>query len=167
MNRKNEVVNVGPTPIKALGVTDQHSQAQLYIEGPYDKIITFLSVEKFGKTVKIPKVDKKHYLGGHSLNELLKSEEQATRLALTQQGRPNCSIILPEINEFSIGQLIYMLELATAYAGELFDINAFDQPGVELGKQLTYALLGRPGYDDKRKELLEHFNSYNKNKKVI
>ena len=173
-NRKNETVNVGPTPIKSLGATDQHSQVQLYIEGPYDKIITFLSVEKFRNTVKIPKVDKldnsadkSHYLGGHSLNELLKSEEQATRLALTQQGRPNCSIILPEINESSIGQLIYMLELATAYAGELFDINAFDQPGVELGKQLTYALLGRPGYEDKKKELLDHFNSYDKNKKVI
>ncbi|MEW6040826.1 MAG: glucose-6-phosphate isomerase [Elusimicrobiota bacterium] len=151
------VVNVGPTPVKALGATDQHSQVQLYIEGPYDKIITFLSVEKYRKSVKIPLNPKEHYLGGHTLNELIKSEEEATRLALTKQNRPNCTIFLPEINENTIGQLIYMLELSTAYAGELFQINAFDQPGVELGKQLTYALLGRPGFEEKKKELETEF----------
>lgn len=152
VNRRGETVQVGPTPIKALGTTDQHSQVQLYIEGPQDKIITFLSVDQFNNTVKIPSYDK-HYLGGRTINELLKAEEEATRLALTQVGRPNLTISLPEVTPETIGQLLYVLELATAYAGELFDINAFDQPGVELGKQLTYALMGRAGFEDKKKEV--------------
>jgi glucose-6-phosphate isomerase len=151
-NRRGEVVNVGPTPIKALGATDQHSQIQLYIEGPHDKVVTFLSVEQFDKTVKIPSYDN-HYLGGHTLCELLKAEEEATRLALTKENRPNLTISIPKITPEAIGQLIYMLELATAYAGELFDIDAFNQPGVELGKQLTYALMGREGFEAQKEDL--------------
>ena len=151
-NRRGEIVNVGPTPVKALGATDQHSQVQLYIEGPQDKVITFLSVEEFDKSVKIPSYDG-HYLGGRTLNELLKAEEEATRMALTKENRPNLTISLPKVTPETIGQLLYMLELATAYAGELFDINAFDQPGVELGKQLTYALMGRAGFEEKKKEI--------------
>ena len=151
-DRKGNTVDVGPTPVKALGATDQHSQVQLYIEGPHDKIITFLSVESFAKTVKIPSFDN-HYLGKHTLNGLLKAEEEATRLALTKEGRPNLTISIPKITPETIGQLLYMLELATAYAGELFDIEAFDQPGVELGKQLTYALMGREGFEDTKKEI--------------
>jgi glucose-6-phosphate isomerase len=141
-------------PIKALGATDQHSQVQLYIEGPQDKIITFLSVDRFNDTVTIPSFDG-HYLGGHTLNELIKAEEEATRLALTREGRPNLTVSLPQITPETVGQLLYMLELATAYAGELFDIDAFNQPGVELGKQLTYALMGRAGFEEKRKEIEE------------
>jgi glucose-6-phosphate isomerase len=152
VNRRGETVNVGPTPVKALGATDQHSQAQLYMEGPQDKVITFLSVDEFGATVKIPCYDN-HYLGGRTLNELLKAEEEASRLALTKQNRPNMTISIPKITPETMGQLLYMLELATAYAGELFDINAFDQPGVELGKQLTYALMGRAGFEEQKKDL--------------
>lgn len=151
-NRRGEVINVGPTPVKALGATDQHSQVQLYIEGPQDKIFTFLSVDEFGKKVNIPSFDS-HYLGDRSLNELLKAEEEATRLALSHEGRPNLTINLPSISPETVGQLMYLLELATAYAGEFFDINAFDQPGVELGKQLTYALMGCAGFEDKKKEI--------------
>lgn len=152
INRRSNNIFVGPTPVKALGATDQHSQVQLYIEGPQDKVITFLSVGKFANKVPVPAFDK-HYLSGHTLNELLKAEEEATRLALTQEGRPNLTINLPEISAKTVGQTLYLLELATAFAGELFDINAFDQPGVELGKQLTYALMGRAGFEEKRKEI--------------
>jgi len=151
-NRKGQDVNVGPTPVKALGATDQHSQVQLYIEGPQDKVITFLSVDEFNEKVNIPPFDG-HYLGNRTLNELLKAEEEATRLALTKEGRPNLTISLPSVTPETVGQLMYLLELATAYAGELFDINAFDQPGVELGKQLTYALMGRSGFEEKKQEL--------------
>ncbi|MCB4792520.1 MAG: glucose-6-phosphate isomerase [Elusimicrobia bacterium] len=154
LDKRGDVVNVGPTPIKALGATDQHSQAQLYMEGPADKIINFVSVENFNKTLKIPPYDN-HYLAGRTLNELLKSEEEATRLALTKMGRPNLTINLPKVVPETVGQYLYMLELATAYTGELFNINAFDQPGVELGKQLTYALMGRAGYEDKMKDIQE------------
>ncbi|OGS46259.1 MAG: glucose-6-phosphate isomerase [Elusimicrobia bacterium RIFOXYD2_FULL_34_15] len=154
-NIKNEVVNIGPTPVKALGATDQHSQVQLYIEGSYDKVITFLSVEKYRSNVVIPSTKEKHYLEKHTLNELIKCEEEATRVALTKQMRPNCTITIPEVNEHTIGQIFYMLELATAYIGELFEINAFDQPGVELGKVLTYGLMGRSGFEKEKKEIEE------------
>jgi len=154
-NIKNEMVNLGPTPVKALGVTDQHSQVQLYIEGPYDKVITFLSVDEYRAKVTIPSTKEKHYLEKHTLNELIKAEEVATRAALTKQSRPNCTISIPEISEHTIGQLLYMLELSTAYIGELFEINAFDQPGVELGKVLTYGLMGRSGFEKEKTEIEE------------
>ncbi len=157
-NNRGETVNIGPTPVKALGATDQHSQIQLYIEGPFDKIITFLSVSRYRTNVRIPKTGYKHYLEGHSLNELIKSEEDATRIALTKEKRPNLTIEIPKIDEENIGGLIYLLELATAYAGELFEINTFDQPGVELGKHLTYGLMGRSGFEERKKEI-EEFKS--------
>ncbi len=154
-NIKNEIVNLGPTPVKALGVTDQHSQVQLYIEGPHDKVITFLSVDNYRAKVVIPSSKEKHYLEKHTFNELIKAEEIATRAALTKQSRPNCTISIPEISEHTVGQLFYMLELATAYIGELFEINAFDQPGVELGKVLTYGLMGRSGFEKEKAEIEE------------
>ncbi len=153
LDRAGKVVNAGPTPIKALGVTDQHSQAQLYMEGPYDKLISFLSVEKFDKKALIPSVDKAHYLSKRSLNELLKAEEQGTRAALTKAQRPNLTLSIPEISAFTLGELFYFFESAVAYMGELLNINAFDQPGVELAKVYTYALMGRRGYDEQRNEL--------------
>ncbi len=156
-NRAGEDVFVGQTPVKALGVTDQHSQMQLYIDGPFDKVVTFLRVGSFHKELTIPPwqtgqsaVD---YLGGHSFNELLQAEGDATTIALTEAGRANASFILPELNAYTVGQLLYTLEVATAYSGELYDINAFDQPGVEAGKVATYALLGRAGYENRRQEI--------------
>ncbi|MFW6035783.1 MAG: glucose-6-phosphate isomerase [Halothermotrichaceae bacterium] len=156
VDREGNIVNVGPTPIKALGATDQHSQVQLYMEGPYDKVITFLEVEKYHTEVKIPEayseIQGVSYLGGHTLNELIKTEKNATELALSKRQRMNTTITLPELNEFTLGQLFYMLELQTAFVGELLNINAFNQPGVELGKNYTYGVLGRDGYEDKKKE---------------
>jgi glucose-6-phosphate isomerase len=153
VDRHGRVVNVGPTPIKALGVTDQHSQAQLYMEGPHDKVLTFLSVGDFDRTVTIPKVDREHYLGGRTLQELLKAEEQGTRCALTKAERPNLTVTVDEISETTVGELIFFFELATALVGELMNINAFDQPGVELAKIYTHALMGRSGYETQRAEL--------------
>ncbi|HLV09950.1 MAG TPA: glucose-6-phosphate isomerase [Halanaerobiales bacterium] len=155
-DREGNIVNAGPTPIKALGATDQHSQVQLYMEGPYDKVITFLEVDDYGVKVNIPELyqDIKgvSYLGKHTLNELIQTEKNATELALTRRGRLNNTIKLPVINEFTTGQLLYMLELETAFVGELFNINAFNQPGVELGKHYTYGVFGREGYEKHRAE---------------
>jgi glucose-6-phosphate isomerase len=152
-DRAGRTVNAGPTPIKALGVTDQHSQAQLYMEGPYDKVISFLSVRDFGKKIVIPKVDKDHYLGGRTLNELLKAEEQGTRSALTKAQRPNLTLTVDDISETTVGELFFFFEMAVAYMGELMNIDAFDQPGVELAKVYTHALMGRAGYETQRAEL--------------
>ncbi|MBR0135122.1 MAG: glucose-6-phosphate isomerase [Clostridia bacterium] len=149
----------GQTPVKALGVTDQHSQVQLYTDGPFDKTITFLGVEKYRAEFTIPHaVDENPnvaFLSGHTFNELISAERVATEHAVTVSGHMNKTIILPEVNANTIGQLMMLFELATAYAGELLGIDAYDQPGVEEGKKMTYALLGKKGFEDKLREMKE------------
>ncbi len=151
------VVNAGQTPVKSLGVTDQHSQVQLYTEGPYDKVVTFLAVDKYRAEIVISEgcadIPDVHFLCGHTMNELISAERSATEYALTVKGRMNHTIYLPEINPFTIGELIYYFELETAFAGEMLNVNTYNQPGVENGKNATYALLGRKGYESKRAEL--------------
>ncbi len=153
LDLNGRVVHVGPTPVKALGTTDQHSQLQLYMEGPFDKVITFLTVGKFRKTVKIPAgfnhMDAVSYLGSHTLNDLMQAEEQATEFALTQARRIHTAMRLPEINPFTVGQLLFLLEVQTLYAGGFLEINPLDQPGVEAGKELTYGMIGRKGFEDR------------------
>lgn len=156
-DNEGNVVNVGPTPVKALGVTDQHSQVQLYTEGPFDKMIVLMGVDRYKETIEIPKIyqDIKSlgFLGGVTQNKLIQVEQMATEYALLVSGKMNMTITLPEVNEFTIGQILYLFEVATGFAGELMNINAFDQPGVEEGKNATYAFFGRPGYEEKKKEL--------------
>ena len=147
---------VGPTPLGALGATDQHSKVQLFMEGPGDKTVTFIGVEEGATDVTIPKlhadVPELAYLGGHQLGELLDIERRATAGALARRGRPNMTLTLERVDPFHVGALFMFLELATAYAGRLYGVNAFDQPGVELGKQFTYAMLGRSDADAARRE---------------
>ena len=154
---EGNVVNVGQTPVKALGVTDQHSQVQLYAEGPFDKIIVFLGVDEYRETITIPKtygdMPSLGFLGGVTHNDLIKTEQAATEYALTKANRMNMTITLPKVTPQTLGQLLYFFEVATAYAGELLNIDAFDQPGVEEGKNATYAMFGRPGYEAKKAEL--------------
>jgi glucose-6-phosphate isomerase len=148
--------SVGSTPLAALGATDQHAQVQLFMEGPADKTVTFVAVENRTVDVTIPAafVDVKElgYLGGHTLAELIDIEQRATAGALAKRGRPNMTIHLERVDASHVGELMMLLEIATAYAGQLYGIDAFNQPGVELGKQFAYALLGRPGADQAKKE---------------
>jgi len=152
-----KVVNVGQTPVKALGATDQHSQVQLYTEGPFDKIVVLMGVEKYRETITIPKLygemPSLGFLGGVTHNQLIQTEQVATEYALTVAGKMNMTITLESVTPQSLGHLLHFFEIATAFAGELMDIDAFDQPGVEEGKNATYALFGRPGYEEKKKEL--------------
>jgi len=144
-------VNIGPTPIKALGATDQHSQIQLYNEGPNNKIINFIRVKEFDTTVEIPKIFEFTgigYLGGKTINELINAEADSTKVALVDYQRPNVTITLDRVDPYHIGQLLYLLEVQTAIAGELYNINTFNQPGVEQAKNYTYALMGRAGYEE-------------------
>ncbi len=147
---------VGSTPVAALGATDQHAQVQLFMEGPPDKTVTFVAVKERSVDLDIPSgfsdVKELGYLTGHSLAELIDIEQRATAGALAKRGRPNMTIILDRVDAGHVGQLMMFLEIATAYAGQLYGIDAFDQPGVELGKQFAYALLGRPGADAAKKE---------------
>ena len=88
-----------------------------------------------------------------TLNELLDAELHATEYALLKAAKPSWMITLPEVNAYTLGQLMYFFEMQTAYAGELLDVDAFNQPGVEEGKNAAYALLGRKGYETKAIEL--------------
>lgn len=159
VDKEGNLVYVGQTPVKALGVTDQHSQVQLYREGPFDKVITIIAVDKFRKEVEISKgceaFPDVNFLCGHTLSELLNSERSATEYALTTANRANFTIYVPEVNAFTIGQLLYYFELQTAYTGAMLNIDTFNQPGVEGGKNATYALFGRKGYEATRKEMEE------------
>jgi glucose-6-phosphate isomerase len=152
VDRLGAVVNVGPTPIKALGTTDQHSQVQLYREGPNDKLVVFVEVGKHPYDIRVPEVfaDKPglKYLCNAKLSKLLAAEKTATEYALTASQRPSVSIRLEEITPFAVGEFIYLYELVTSLMGELLNINAYDQPAVELGKHATFALMGRDGYND-------------------
>jgi glucose-6-phosphate isomerase len=144
-NDKGDTVHTGLTPVYALGATDQHSQSQLYMEGPNDKFFMFMHVDKLGPSLKIPNpfpddptVD---YLNGVTFDQLLHTEMQGTAQALTKQDRPNITIELPEVDEEAMGALFMLFEASIAFLGEFYGINAFDQPGVELSKTFTKQLL--------------------------
>ena len=142
-------VFAGQTPVKALGATDQHSQIQLYREGPNDKIINILEVGRFEKTLRIPdslsSIGALDYLRGASMNKLMAAELRGTMDALKLSGRPVSRIVLPRVNAHTIGQLLYMLEVETAMAGRLYNVQTFDQPGVEEGKRIARELMGGKG----------------------
>jgi glucose-6-phosphate isomerase len=118
--------------------------------------VTFVAVAERSIDEKIPPafsdVTELGYLAGHSLGELIDIEQRATAGALARRGRPNMTIHLDRVDAAHVGEMMMFLEIATAYAGQLYGIDAFNQPGVELGKQFAYALLGRPGADAAKKE---------------
>jgi glucose-6-phosphate isomerase len=148
-DRRGAEVFAGPTPVGAVGATDQHSQVQLFMEGPFDKVLTIVAVDDHGIDVAIPgrtalPADLS-YLPGRSLNELLAAECRATSGALATAGRMHAVLRLPDISEDTVGELLMFYQLATGYAGAWYGVNPFDQPGVELGKQLTFAAMGRSG----------------------
>lgn len=150
-------LSIGQTPVRAIGAADQHSQMQLYLDGPADKVITFVRVADAGVQLEIPRsypdlVDVA-YLGGHELGELLVMEQRAMELALNKRGRPTIAIEMPHLTPFTIGQLVYLMEVETALTASLFGIDPFNQPAVEEGKRLTFGLAGKPGYEDEREEI--------------
>lgn len=151
LSTDGRVVWAGQTPIKAVGATDQHSQVQLYMEGPQDKVIVFLRVSAYRVEVRIPQLFKEEegiaYLAGHTLGELIRTEQAATARALAMAGRPNMTFTMPKVTPASLGYLMYVLEVATVMSGYLYGVDPLDQPGVEVGKQYTYGLMGRPGFE--------------------
>lgn len=153
---EGRAVVVGPTPIKALGATDQHSQVQLYREGPNDKVFIFLEVEEFATDVPIPRgagiPQSCQYLQGSSLGRLLNAEKRATEYALVAAQRPCLTIRFPRVDEHTVGQFIMLWEAATTLMGGLLNVNPYDQPAVQMGKEFTYALMGRPGYEKQAAE---------------
>ena len=154
---KKKGVYAGQTPIKALGATDQHSQVQLYREGPNDKLFTFLEVERFNNKLAIPGtmkgVETLDYLAGSNFQTLINSEKLGTEYALLESQRPTMTVLFPLITPQTVGQFIYLYETAVSYVGGLMEINTYDQPAVQLGKDATYALMGKKGYDELAKKI--------------
>jgi len=148
--------HTGPTPVPALGATDQHAQVQLFMEGPVDKTVTFIAVKGREGQGAIPgrhaDISELAYIGGHTLGELMDVEQRATAGALAARGRLNATLHVDAVDAWHMGALMQCFGLATAYAGSLYGIDAFNQPGVELGKQYAYGMLGRPGFDAAKAE---------------
>ena len=144
-NRAGKMVHAGLTPIRAVGATDQHSQLQLFLEGPYDKTVTFLRVEKFRQRSPVPKAAGKvpgiEVLAGHTLEELIHLEQEATENVMTRAHRPHSRLTLPSLTPFTLGQLIYLFELEVVYTAGLYGINPFDQPAVQAGKEIVHRAL--------------------------
>lgn len=149
-------ITVGPTPLKAVGATDQHSQMQLFYEGPNNKIINFIRVGEFDTTLEIPQIFQYTgigYLGGKTMNKLMDAEADSTLASLIDYSRPTITVKIPKIDGYHIAQLLYMLEIQTAIAGALYGVNAFNQPSVEQTRNYTYALMGRVGYEESAKAI--------------
>ncbi len=147
LNKDGDLVYSGPTPIAALGATDQHSQLQLYVEGPNDKTITFIEVERFDTKLRVPhgaqEIPSLAYLAGVSFEKIIHSERKGTAESLRRAYRPNGTISIPKISAETLGALFMFFEISVSVAGELYGINAYDQPGVEEGKHVTAELLGK------------------------
>ena len=150
VDRSGAEVHTGPTPLPAVGATDQHSQLQLFMEGPRDKVVIFLAARDPGESLAIPAlhgdIEEVGYLGGHTLGELLDAERLATTEALRQAERPSMTVELERVDASALGALFMLFQIATIYAGALYGVDPLDQPGVELGKRFTYGLLGREGF---------------------
>ena len=131
----------GTTPIGALGPVDQHSQLQLFIAGPRDKLFTIITTDRAGKG---PRMDKELAklaglpgFGDKTIGDLVGAQGRATAETLAKNGCPVRSIHLPEINEESMGELLMHFMLETIIAAHLLGVDAFDQPAVEEGKVLA------------------------------
>ena len=146
----------GLTPLKAIGASDQHTLLQLFNDGPNDKLITFIRVNEFETKLEIPRIFEYTgigYLGGKTINDLMNAEANSTLVSLADHNRPSMSITIDRIDEYHIAQIMYLLEVQTAIAGELYNINAYNQPAVEQSINYIYALMGRAGYDGSAEEL--------------
>ncbi|UTF54553.1 glucose-6-phosphate isomerase [Natronosalvus rutilus] len=141
--------DLGQTPVRALGVTDQHSQLQLYRAGPRDKLVTFVTPRKTAdRDIPGTDVDELAYLGDATLGELLEAEFEATEASLAAAGRPNVRVELESVDAFELGGLLYGMEAACVLAGELYEVSTFTQPAVEWAKNATRGLLGGGEFEE-------------------
>ncbi|WP_265110234.1 glucose-6-phosphate isomerase [Halosolutus halophilus] len=148
--------DLGQTPLRALGVTDQHSQLQLYRAGPRDKVVTFVSPrETADRSIPATDVAELAYLGDASLGDLLAAEFEATEASLAAAGRPTVRVEIDRVDEYELGGLLYGMEAACVLAGELYGVNTFEQPAVEWAKKATRGLLGGVSESDSDGEFAE------------
>lgn len=134
----------GSTPLVAIGTTDQHSLLQLFVDGGDDKIYTMITLGDYGEHQIIPpllSVKGSDYLAGHSLEDLTQVEATSTIKTLRKLGRPVFHIEIPNIDEQYTGELLMSYQLITISVASLYNVNPFDQPGVEANKRLTMKML--------------------------
>ena len=144
VNLNGENVHTGLTPIPAYGATDQHSQFQLFMEGPYDKLAVVIEVDRFDHDYSLDNSFQQKALKSlapFNLGQLMKAEHQGTLKAFEQNSRPYLNIKISKCDEINVGGLIMFLESLTALMGHYLDINPFDQPGVEAGKKFAFEWL--------------------------
>lgn len=133
---------VGQVPARALGVTDQHSQLQLYRAGPPNTQVTFVTVENGEDwTIPAPAIELGESLSGKTFGDVIEAEQRGTEASLADAGRPNVRFTLSQLDARGLGELLVTMEAACILAGELFEIDTFEQPAVEWGKRATRALL--------------------------
>jgi glucose-6-phosphate isomerase len=145
-NRLGETINTGFTPIVGFGATDQHSQMQLFMEGPHDKCLILIEVENFAQDFKLatdlPGINLRK-LSSFSLSQLMKAELEGTIKALQENNRPTIHLKIEKNDEFHLGSLILFFESLTALMGDYLMIDPFDQPGVEAGKIYAFHFLNQ------------------------
>ncbi|MFW5845106.1 MAG: hypothetical protein ACOCXJ_02665, partial [Planctomycetota bacterium] len=160
LNRKGKAVHVGPTPSSCLGPSGLHGFMQLYSEGPFDKVTTFITVRDHGGDLTVPKTLPKAeaitYLGGCSLSGIVEASYLTAAQDITASGRPNMTIELDAVTPQTIGGLYYMLQLSTVMSAELYGIDPFNQPGIDNGKHGLYGVLGRTGFEDRATALASY-----------
>lgn len=150
----------GPTPLPAAGASDQHSLLQLFMEGPADKVVCFVTVGAADDPVPIGDAPVSlpafEFPEGHTLSQLMSVEHAATAAALRTGGRPNLTVRLARLDAEAMGELILLFQAATVYAGFLYGVDPLTQPGVELGKRYVHGLLGRSGHHPPPMEEANH-----------
>jgi glucose-6-phosphate isomerase len=159
-----QVGRIGATPLSCLGATDQHSLLQLFKEGPADKVYGFVVIDQVPNDLKITGAFSKEveyaYFEGHTMQEQLQIEQLATEVSLVNAGHPCYRITLSEHGSPALGALFYFYEALTIFMGNLYNVNPYDQPGVEEGKHQTYALLGREDFLSKKEDYQRKMERY-------
>ncbi|MBF0555503.1 MAG: glucose-6-phosphate isomerase [Nitrospirae bacterium] len=150
-------LGLGITPYPAVGTTDQHSQLQLWMEGPEDKVVIFIRIDDYGSNIRIPKVfekiDEFSLLSGQCLNDLIGAAAKSTELALSNASKPNMTITMPALDAYHVGQLFMFFEICTTFMGFLFGVNPFNQPWIEAGKNNTFGLMGKSGFQKQKEDI--------------
>ncbi len=157
LDRTGRIVRTGQTASRAQGITDQYSSIQLFTEGPYDKVITFLAVQDFRSEVIIEdgyfEEEEISFLCGHSENKLIEANRRAAEHSIAKSGHPNNTILLPAINPFTVGELIMLLEMTAAFTAELLNINPTEHAGKDEINRAVSAILGKTGFENEMIEL--------------
>lgn len=166
----NNVVNAGTTPLTCLGATDQHSILQLFKEGPPDKVFGFMKINQVANEIQFPNefpTEKEYaYFAGRTMQEQLHVEQLATEMSLVTDGKPCYSITLKDVSPKTLGGLFYFFEALVVFTANLWNINPYNQPGVEEGKNITYSLMGRQDYSHKKSQYEQEVSTYHEERRI-